>query len=88
MPALAFQVGHLFEIDPRDPVIADMRVATERAIQQSQIRQDTTIGIWTDREHGSSLVGIAYVGEVFWRPGYGPDVRDAWYGAAAESATV
>ncbi|WP_454727891.1 MULTISPECIES: hypothetical protein [Cupriavidus] len=72
MTTLKYQVGNLFEIDPRDPLIADVRVAAERAVQQSQNRQDSTIGIWTDRDHGSHLVGIAYVGAVFWRAGHSP----------------
>lgn len=62
---LTYQVGHLTNIDPADPELADQRKAIALAIAESDRDQASAFRVWTGQEHGSVLIGIAYQSELF-----------------------
>lgn len=61
-----YQVGHLTEIDPKDPKYPNLSRAAARATQLSSLRLASSFGIWKRTKAGTQLLAIAYAGELFW----------------------
>lgn len=68
MPNATYQVGHLTEIDPDDPKYPDLSQAEARAVQLSSLRPASGFGIWMSTKGDTSLLAIAYAGELFCSP--------------------
>ncbi len=60
-----YQVGRLIEIDAADPKLSDETAALKLAVSESIRDETTAFGVWTGQDHGSELVAIAYMGELF-----------------------